>query len=154
MIVRLSTDRDCVADFGEWRVDRNASVRVLIHKVAGSICGCAGWICWDLEHISLLIREHRQIDETCARSASLADFRRDRSDRRWNLSAIIDRVLMNSIENGVHVAPSLCVVRRGDVAWWVDRQDHDGCQDGNNRDDEKNFNKREAFFECAKHRTG
>lgn len=60
---------------------------------------------------------------------------------------------MDGIENGVDVAPSLRVVRAGNVPWGIDRHNHDGCQDGNDRDDEKDFNKSEAFFECAKHRT-
>ena len=67
------------------------------------------------------------------------------------VSTVINGILIDSIEDCVHVCTALSVASIRKLLGRVDRDDHDGCQNGDDTDHEKEFNEGEPF-PCSKSR--
>jgi len=79
--------------------------------------------------------------------AGLADFRGGRGDRRWQVAAVVDRVLVHRIEDGVHVGAALRVAGIAELLGRVDRHDDDAGEDRDEPDEKEQLDESKSSFE-------
>ncbi len=81
---------------------------------------------------------------SCRKRTCFTHFSRSYRQRCRQRTAVINRILANTVQNRVDVCRALRVLRFTNLTRGVDGQNHDGSEDDDGSHDEEDFQKREA----------
>ena len=172
--VLLARNADCCRLLNCRSGHRDAAVHTLADLVVrtGSR-GCGLRIAGDSDDVGTC--ELAEVDHVVARESTSGTERTvgrvavtdlvDRADSctrevAWERTVVVDGVLIYRVQDRVHVCSALCIACGTELLGRVDSHDNDGCQDGNDTDDEQKFDEgetlplRRSLDGCHKKRMG
>lgn len=134
----------------------------------GSRC-CSRWIAWDRHHVCTRKRanvHHCRTSSSSALVPSTSTFewavrrvavtdlvevcRKHSTKVPWQRAVVIDGILVNSIDDRVHVSTALSVTCLSQLTRWVDSDDNDRSENRDNTDNEQKLDEGETALTTSR----
>lgn len=140
-------DGDRLGLLGTWCGDSDPVVRVAGDRVVGAGGGRTLRVVRDADQVRSGedVQVHPRAGAGGVRPADVPHLPgREGGDGRRQVAGVVDGVLVDGVEQGVHVRRSLRVAGAAELLGRVDGHDHDGRKDGDDTDDEQELDEGEA----------